>query len=175
MPFATFAAGPYTANYNADNASGNPPGKGAGSRDLGLVEGVRRWQRTMQARPVEADAFGSMEIDGIYQGGRCFVSMTFKEWTTAVKDALWPFGTFGDVGQIGIFLSELAGELTLTAAADTPAAATGPATLIFGKAIIAPDHNSEVVLGHQQRDVAVVFRCLPYINNQGNIVWFEES
>jgi len=176
MPFATFAAGPYTATYDADNAPGDPAGKGQGARDLGLVEGVRRWQRMMEAHPVQAGAFGSTEIDGVYRGGQAFCLMTFKEWTDAVRDALWPFGTgFGELGQVGRLLTDLAGELTLTAAPDTPAASAGPATLVFRKAIVSPGHNSEVVLGAEQRDVPIVFRCFPYVNAQGKVVWFEET
>ena len=176
MPFATFAAGPYAATYDTDGAAGDPAGKGQGARDLGLVEGVRRWQRVLEARPVKSDAFGDGVIDGVYRGGQCFCLMTFKEWTDAVKDALWPFGAaFGEMGSVGRLLTDLAGVLTLTAAADTPAAAAGPVTLTFGKAILSPGHNSQVVLGDVERDVPVVFRCFPYVNGQGKVTWFEET
>jgi len=176
MTFATFAAGPYSATYNTDEASGDPAGKGEGTRDLGLVEGVRRWQRVLEAHPVRSSAFGKTEIDGVYQGGQCFCLMTFKEWSNAVRDAVWPFGKrFGCIGQVGRMLTDLAGVLTLTAQPNTPAATAGPATLTFRKAILSPGHNSEVVLGAQQRDVPIVFQCFPYIDAQGDVVWFEET
>ncbi len=176
MPFASFAAGPYTATYSADDAPGSPAGKGQGARSLGLVEGVRRWQRILEARPVHSGAFGSTVIDGVYRGGQCFCLMTFKEWTDAVKDALWPLGdSFGEVGPIGRLLTDLAGQLVLTALPDTPAAQNGPATLTFGKTILSPGHNSEVVLGAEQRDVPIVFRCFPYVSGSGKVVWFEET
>ena len=176
MPFASFAAGPYTATYNADAATGDPAGKGDGARDLGLIEGVRRWQRTLEAHPVHSGVLGAAVIDGVYRGGKCFCEMTFKEWTDAVRDALWLFGeSFGRMGQIGRLLSDLAGVLTLTAVADAPAAANGPATLTFGKAILSPGSDTPVVLGAQQRDVPVVFCCFLYVDDQGNVVWFEET
>jgi hypothetical protein len=176
MPFATFAAGPYTATYNTDAAPGNPPGKGLGPRDLGLVEGVRRWRRVMQARDVRASAFGDSVIDAVYRGGQCFCLMTFKEWSAAARAALWPFSSsFGEVGAIGRLLTDLAGVLTLTAVPNTPAAQNGPAILVFGKAILSPEHVSEVSLGNQERDVPIVLRCFPYVTAQGKVVWFEEA
>lgn len=176
MPFARFAAGPYTATYNTDSAPGDPAGKGQGARDLGLVAGVRRWRRQLEIHPVHGDAYGSSEIDGVYRGGQCYCLMTFKEWSDAVKDALWPFGSsFGAMGQVGRLLTDLAGELVLTAVADTPAATNGPATLTFEKAILSPRENNDVVLGAEERDVPVMFRCYPYVNGQNDVVWFEET
>ena len=176
MPFATFASGPYTATYNVDAAPGDPPGKGLGPRSLGLVEGVRRWQRTLQALPVRASAFGPTHIDGVYGGAQSFCEMTLKEWTTAVRDVLWPFGAeFGRAGLVGRLLSDLAGELVLTAVPHTPAAGAGPATITFGKAILAPDFEVDIPLGPVERDVPVRFRCLPYVNGQGEVVWFEQT
>jgi hypothetical protein len=176
MPFATFAAGPYTATFNTDGAAGNPAGKGLGARDLGLVEGVRRWLRVLEAQPVLASAFGGTAIDGVYRGGQCFCRMTFQEWTPAVRAALWPLADgFGQLGPIGILLSDLAGELVLTAAAGTPASTAGPAVLRFGKAIIAPSQEIDVPLGDVERNVPVAFRCFPYVNAQNKVVWFEET
>jgi len=176
MPFATFSAGPYTATYNADGAVGSPPGKGAGERDLGLVEGVRRWIRLYEAHPVGTSTLGATVIDGVYRGGQCFVRMTFKDWSPAVRDALWPLGaSFGKVGTVGRLLSDLAGRLTLTAAPDTPAAANGPAVLRFDKAIIAPSQQTEIVLGDAERDIEVTFRCFPFVDAAGDLAWFEEE
>ena len=176
MPFATFAAGPYMATYNADNAPGPAAGKGQGARDLGLVEGVRRWQRVAEASPVASDLYGGMTIDGVYRGAACFCEMTFKQWSDAVRDTLWPFApSFGEVGSIGTLLTALAGELILTAVTDTPAATAGPAQLAFRKAIVAPENVVDVPLGDVERDVRVVFRCYPYVDDQQSTVWFEES
>src|SRR5690606_36865315 len=139
--------------------AGSPAGKGSGPRDLGLVEGVRRWRRRLQAAPVRGSAYGTATIDGIYTGGGCFCEMTLKEWSPAVRDCLWPFGDdFGHTGAIGRLLTALAGELVLTAVPDTRAAANGPATLTFGKAIVAPGHNREVPLGDCGRNVKLVFQ-----------------
>jgi len=176
MPVGSFAAGPYTATFNTDDAPGSPAGKGLGARDIGLISDVRRWQRTLKAREVSGSAFGATHVDAVYRGGQCLCMMTVKEWSQAVKDLLWPFGeTFGQMGQVGRMMSDLAGELTLTAVPNTPAATTGPATLIFRKAILSPSHNSEVVLAAEDRDVPVMMQCFPYVNGQGNVVWFEEQ
>ena len=176
MPFANFAAGPCTATYNSDSASGSPAGKGQGVRDLGIVEGVRRWQRTLEALPIQSSAFGATVIDSVYGGGQCFCLMAFKEWNDVIRDTLWPFGaSFGEIGQVGRLLSDLAGILTLTAVSDTMAASNGPATITFGKAILSPGHNSEIVLGAEERDIPIVFRCFPYVNSQSKTVWFDET
>ena len=176
MTFATFAAGPYRATYNTDSATASPAGKGTGARDLGLVEGVRRYSRVMQARPIAASAYGTTTIDAVYTGGQCFCEMTLKEWSAAVRDCLWPFDdTFGQAGPVGRLLSHLAGELVLTAVEDTLAAANGPAVLTFRKAIIAPGHATEVPLGDCERDIKLRFQCFPYLTESGAVAWFEES
>ena len=175
MPFATFAAGSYLATYNTDDAPGPAAGKGQGARDLGLVEGVRRWTRMMTAHPVSSDRLGGLEIDGVYRGAACYCEMTLKEWSQAARDALWPFGaTFGEVGAIGTLLTDIAGELVLSAVADTPAATNGPSQLVFRKAILSPDHIVDVPLGEVERDIAILFRCYPYLDSQQRTVWFEE-
>lgn len=176
MPFSSIAAGPYTATYDADGATGDPPGKGESARDLGLVESVRRWQRAFSAAPVRCSMLGDSVIDGVYQGGQCFCRMTLREWTATTRDVLWPLGSrFGQLERVGRLLSDLAGRLTLSAVDDTPAAQHGPKTLTFGKAIIDPDSVVEVDLGDTARDVPVVLRCFPYVDDEGRIVWFEET
>jgi len=176
MPFTTIATGSYSATYNNDHAPGDPPGKGTGPRDLGLVEGVRRWVRLIAAAPVTSTQHGESHIDAVYRGGQCFVTMTLKEWSAAVRDVLWPFDeNFGEVGSVGRLLSDLAGELTLTAEPGTRAAAVGPATLKFGKAILAPEQRIEIPLGAAPRDVHLTLQCFLYVNAAGKTVWFEEE
>lgn len=176
MPIGTFSPGPYTATWAG--ASGQPGG--AGALDVGLVEGVDRFQRTAEAQDIRVDAYGETVVDGVYRGGQMFVLMTFKEWTDTVKALLWPFGgtqvspDFGAVGPVGSLMTNLAGILVLTAVTGTPAATNGPATINFGSAIISPGHNSEVILGSEERNVPVVFRCYPY-DNSGTLVWFTET
>ena len=176
MPFSSIAAGPYTATYDADNATGDPPGKGESARDLGLVESVYCWQRIFSAAPIRCGALGDSVIDGVYQGGQCFVRMTLREWTATTRDVLWPLGTrFGQLERVGRLLSDLAGKLTLTAVTDTPAEQHGPKTLTFGKAIVDPESIADVELGDQARDVPIMLRCFPYVDALGRIVWFEET
>lgn len=177
MALGTFGVGPYTSTFNTSGASGSPAGKTAGSRSLGLVENVITLSRSVEGEDIVADVYGKTVIDGIYQGGQTFVSMIFKEWTIQVQDALWPFGgdsgDFGRVGTAGLLMTDLAGILTLTAVAGTPAASSGvgPSPIVFHAAIISPGHNFDVPFGSTQRHVPIVFRCYPTI--QSTILrWF---
>lgn len=140
MPFATFAAGPFDAMHNGEAA--------------GEVEGVRRWQRFLDA---ELPRQGS--IDGIYRGGQCFCLMTFRKWTKETASLIV-------VEESGL-LSNHAQELVLSE--------NGSAVLTFGKAVLSPGHNSEIVLQAEARAVPVVFRCFPYVSGSGKVVWFEEE
>lgn len=159
MALGTFAPGYYTCTYDGN--------------DLGLVEGVRRLRRRHRAQPIAADKYGDSMIDGVYRGGDCFLQMTFKEWTSAVRSALWPFDAdFGDMGQCGRLLSDLAKSLVLTVEANSPAATAGPSTVTASKVILAPENDVEIIFGNEQRDVPVLLQLLPYDYSGGRIVWF---
>lgn len=176
MALGAFAPGAYTATFNTAGASSDPAGKAAGARDLGLVEGVRSVSRTVEGKDIRADLYGDTVIDGIYTGGQMFVSMIFKEWTAQVQDALWPFGgdtagDFGNLGVVGDLMTNLAGVLTLTAVADTPAAgATDSAVITISSAVISPGHSFDVPLGNDERNVPIVFRCYPVVSGSPSVL-----
>lgn len=174
MALGTFAPGAYTMTYA-------PPSGVAGYTgsplSCGLIEGVRRLRRRPEAQTMQADQFGKSDIDAVYQGGNWALSMVFKEWTAAIRAILWPFG--GDastpdwlaLGTCGKLLTDLAGQIVLTAVTGTPAASNGPATLTFPKAIISPDTDQEIIMGNEPRDIPVVFKLFPYDAGGGVIKW----
>ena len=134
MALGTFAPGPYTATYN--------------SNDVGIVEGPRRVQRSLEMGDMRGDEYGQSVIDGVYQGGQVFVMMTFKEWTANIKSAIWPFDSdFGDMGVIGRIASNIASALVLTPVASTPAAGESNTTLTFNLALLAGGFNVDIPLG----------------------------
>lgn len=161
MPFASqeFAWGPYTATYNNKAAGGNV--------DMGLVEGVRRFQQTAEGTDVRSDQFGETVIDGIYQGGNMFCLTTFKLWKFTVHEAdgtqdyLWPFAAMGASGVHGRSMVDIAGSLVLTAVVGTTAATYGPDIRTASLACYSPKHTSEHILGSAERDVLIVFRLYP--------------
>jgi len=166
MPFATFAAGPYLATYAPEM-----PNVETVARQLGEVKGVRRWQRVLEAQAVNAKAG---VVDGLYRGGQCFCLMSFERWDEDVREALWPFTAEPLVFRAGQQHTDLAAPLVLTAA--DPAQPGGPAVITIGKAIVSPHHNSAIVFGQEQAaTVSVVFRCYPYVNESGKVVWFEDK
>lgn len=179
MALGTFAPGPYTATYDASGAVSGTPGQSAtpAARSLGLVDNVHRVSRTASAEDVRGtNLYGDTVVDSIYRGGNMFLLFTMKEWPAYVRDILWPFSsTFGAIGTTGRLMSDLAGKIVLTPQAGTPAYTNDGKIYTFGKAIISPEHNVELIHGPVQKDIALVFRCYPYDNGSGTIVWFTES
>lgn len=174
MPLGTFAPGPYTMTYTPPTGA---PGAGV-AQDPGLVEGVRVLSHTVEEIPIYTDLYGKTQIDGIYAGGNVLLKMTFKEWKTAVWNIIWPFhatsGAMGNVGQVGRINTNIGGSIALTPVANTPAAAAGPGSasqLIIPCAIVSPLNDRDVVLGCDQRDVPIVFKCFP-LNNSGTVQWY---
>ena len=164
MAFGTWACGPYTATYNGN--------------DVGLIEGVWRHQQTAEAADIRSGRFGDSVIDGIYRGGNCFAVAVFKEWTANIRRMLWPFDTvLGDSGKHGRSMVDMSSVLLLTAIAGTPAATAGPATRSFPRAIFSPGHNKEVLLGNEERNVPIVFRCYPTVVTPGDtdLRWYTDT
>ena len=169
MSLGTFAFGPYTATYTP---STNASGSGLGSTDLGLVEGVRILEMTPAGKYLQSDYYGpGTDVEGIHQGGNCAISMTFKEWAAIHKAVIWPFGTMGQVGQVGRQHTDLAGALVLTAVSNTLAYTNGFKTITANLALITANQATSVTLGTDARDVPVTFKLFPYMSS-GNLVWF---
>jgi hypothetical protein len=162
VPFATFAYGPYTATY--------------GGNSIGEFEGSLEHFQIGHAREYRASRFGDSPVGGIYTGMSCLFMARLKEWTAFTRAAMWPYDTLlGDSGVIGRAMEDMASILILTAVAGTPAATNGPATRTYPLAILMPEHNQQVILGTEQRDVPLVFRCYPQIKGGVELNCFTDT
>lgn len=112
--------------------------------------------------------YGETLIDGIFRGMDCQLMVTFKEWNTPVKQAIWPYsgaapgGFDGTLGTIGVLDSDRAQAIVLTAVSGTPAATYGPATLTAMKAIISDANDLDMIFGPDETDIPVLFDLLLY-------------
>jgi hypothetical protein len=160
MSLATLSVGPYTMTYTPSSIAKQT----TGSVICGLVEGPRVLRQGYTAKMLQSDYYGpGTDIEGIFQGGNCHLSMTLKEWTSVEQAMLWPFATnMGDIGQVGRLLTDLAGSLVLTPVANTPAAVNGPQLFTASKAILAPGNDWNLIMGNDVRDIPIVFQLLPY-------------
>jgi hypothetical protein len=141
-------SGPYSATW-----AGN---------DIGLFEGPVRLQQSLFGLPVRASQWGNTIIDYIIQGGGYFGVIVVKEWTTASRAFMWPFGsTMGIVDEPGRLFSAYCQPLVLTALASTPAATYGPVTRTYALTATLPGHNLDIVAGPMERNVVVAIGILP--------------
>lgn len=147
-------SGPYSATWNGT--------------DIGLFEGVIRLQQNVNGLPVRASQWGQTVIDYILSGGGAFGVFVLKEWTSASKRFLWPFGNgisgTPDLGLLpapGVFLSSYSAPLVLTALAGTPAATYGPVTRTYPYVASLPGHNFDLLFGPMERNTVVACAVLP--------------
>ena len=156
----TQATGAYSATYQV-RVGGVLQGQ---AEDIGAFEGSLRQNKTMHAQDVRASRFGDTVLDGIYRGANVFQIVVIKEWTEAIRDAIWPLDELlGTSGIHGRQLTDIAGQLILTAIPGTPAAAVGPLTRKYAMAILSPEHNQELTFGTEERNIPIVFRMYPTI------------
>lgn len=178
MPFASQenAIGAYTSTYNN--------GAGGGDVDMGLVEGVRRYQQTAEGTDIRSDMYGESVIDGIYQGCQMFAMMTFKLWKNLIhtkdstQDYLWPFDEMGSSGVIGRSYVDMAGSLVTTVVAGTTAETYGPKIRTASLACYSPKHTEEHILGIAERDILVVFRLYPtFVTSveSSKLTWYADT
>lgn len=158
MPLGTFAPGEYSMTYAGAN--------------VGLVTsgGQHLKYRVAKKKINDTATYGDTLIDGIYRGMESVQLMvTFKEWITPVKNAIWPYssagapgGFDGTLGTIGRLDSNLAQTIVLTATAGTPAATNGPLTFTAGMAILSGANDIDVLFGPDERDIPVLFDLMLY-------------
>ncbi len=161
MALASCISGPYSATWN--------------SSDVGQQEDGFRLRQSVNKQVVRSNTYGDSAIDAVYRGGDVFLSFTGIEYVAA-KAVLWPYGSFGAMGQVGRLDqgSSLVQSTVLTAASGTPAAAT-PATLTCAKSIVDENLNSELLFASRLRVVPITMRCYPYDNGSGTIIWFSTT
>jgi hypothetical protein len=136
---------------------------------IGLFEGPIRLQQNLNGIPVRASQWGDTIIDYIMRGAGCFGVMVLKEWTTATKAFIWPFGsTMGIVDEPGKKFSDYCTQLVLTAQVNTPAATLGPVTRTYPYVAVLPGHNLDIALVAGMRDIVVAVGILPEPNSSGS-------
>ena len=151
MAFATWAFGPYTAVY------------GSSPTDIGLNEGPHRFIQIAKGQNITPNRFGDSVVDGIYRGANVLFQCSLKEYTAGVKKLIWPFSPtdLGLTGIIGRAMTDIAQPLVLTAIANTLAATNGPVTRTCPLCVFAPEHNMELIMGNDERNIPLVAQCLP--------------
>ncbi len=158
---ASFMAGQYTVAWN--------------SQLLGIFDGTDAGLPAFDFQIVEqpidnTDAYGGTYIDGVYRGANAFFSGILDEYKAATIGTMWP-STIGGIfvlGVIGRLMSALASSLVFTAIAGIPAA-TNPATITFGTAILAPGFPVKLLFGPRLRQIPLRQRLMAYLN-AGNTV-----
>lgn len=141
----------------------------ASPTDIGLFEGPIRLQQNLIGLPVRASQWGQTIIDYIIQGMGCFGVIVIKEWTTATKKFMWPFGaTMGIVDEPGKKFSDYCEQLVLTAQTNTPAATLGPVTRTYPLVAVLPGHNLDMAFGPQERNIVVAVGVLPEPSTEGS-------
>lgn len=154
MALGTFAPGEYQMTYAGAN--------------VGLITsgGEHLRYRVAKKKINDTATYGDTLIDGIYRGMESVQLMvTFKEWNTPVKNAIYPYGANGFDGTLGIIGrldSDLSQQIVLSAVAGTPAATNGPLTFTAAKAILSNANDIDILFGPDERDIPVLFDLMLY-------------
>ena len=148
-----FAPGNYSMTYDTG--------------DVGIIAGDGEMLRLRtEEKPVKGTVpFGDTKIDGIYRGLNGLLLVTFKEWTTPVKKAIFPWysgGLDGRIGTIGQLGSSVAKQVVLTAESGSPAYTVGPRVVTIPLCKLAPENDINILFGPAERDIPVIFELLPY-------------
>lgn len=145
-----FIAGPYTFTL--------------GGFSLGVSQNGMELEDISFAERVTGDNLGDSKQDGVYRGKDCFANMILNEYNAAgVNTAFSPYGTFGTIGQVGRFQSDLAAAFVATVVAGTRAATLGvPTSITAQKAILAENFPIRLLFAARLRSVPIRLQFLPY-------------
>ena len=168
---ATIVAGAYSSTYTR-------PGGQAVSLGV-LAEQGWELNCTPKGEEINAtDQYGMSLIEIIYRGADWRVRAVGKEYSTNLIQAWWPWSTKANPLQtaMGIIArrgSEIAGSMTWTSTAGTPAA-NNPNTLTAGLCIAALNANLPILFTSRCRDVPIELVFLPYRENGAgsDVIWF---
>lgn len=145
----SFIAGPYTATYKGQS--------------LGQAADGYRVSHQFFKRMILGDSFAQAPQDEVYQGVEMFITFRLIEYDAAgVASAMWPYGAFLTMGQVGRVSKQqsLTGALVLTAVAGTPAA-SAPASVTLTNAIIAEGFPVELLFAPDLREIPIRQRAFP--------------
>lgn len=152
-----FIAGAYTATWN--------------SQDIGNIREGFHFEIIPQAQDIIAQNYGGSVQDGVYRGGDVFLSFVLSEYNaTGVAALIWPYGTFGVIGNIGALQTTFCQALVLTAISGTNAT---PTTWTFSKTLIMPGNPVGFDLGPVHRELPIRQRAYPYVSSVAK--WFSTA
>lgn len=137
--------GAYRATYN---------GLSIGNTEIGF-----RHSYSYRGRNINFDAVGEIPVDVIFSGMNMSVSFVAQEYDAAAIDILrWPFNNdIGTTSPAGLSLWEAAKPLLLTGCNVN----TDPQTILFPKAILAPDFELEIDYSHKERPLPIRLVIFP--------------
>lgn len=161
MPIEDFATGPYSGTYNAIA--------------LGLTEGGYTITHNQKAEEIaQSDLYGRTMLDYIWVGADVSCEFSLLAFTKGVAP-LNPFTAalyrvWNAATPVGTLASNMAKAMVLTATANTPAAALGPATLTAGLSILAPNYSASHLYDSKLRKLPLRMQFLPYTSG-GSLVF----
>lgn len=165
MALGTFVAGRYSATYSG--------------ADVGVTKdpGYELQQTSKVELIDDTDAWAKSIIDWVYQGGDVFLQFTSREYKAGSIAAFWPYGSMGVMSTaaapIGRLASAIAGNIVLTATANTPAAAA-PASLTGSLVLLAPNFDARLLYYPKLREVPIRLSLLPSLSS-GTTTWFTQT
>lgn len=141
----TVIKGSYSGTYN---------GLAIGNTELGF-----KLSYSYRGRAIVFDSVGGSPVDMLLDGINMKVNFVGQEWdSAAVDDLRWPFGTIpGRLSPSGQSLWALAQPLLLTACSAT----TLIESILFPKAILAPDFNLDTDFNHLERPLPIQLMIFP--------------
>lgn len=137
--------GAYSATYNA---------QAVGNTEIGF-----KLSYSYRAKGIVFDVVGGNPVDMLLDGIDMKVGFVAQEWDAAAVPALrWPFSaTLGRTTPSGLSMWTAAKPLLMTACN----VATLPATILFPKAILAPDYTLDIDFNHLNRPLPMQLIVFP--------------
>lgn len=146
-----FAAGGYTATYNA--------------LAIGQTAQGYRLSHNFFKRIITGDLRAQSPQDAVYQGAEMHIQFNLIEYMQAgVAGIMWPYANYLSLGVVGRLdvQQNLVSPLVLTAVATTPAArALSPATLTLPLCMLAEGFPVELLMAPDLKEVPIRLRIYP--------------
>lgn len=155
--------------------------------DIGNTQVGFRKSYSYNGRNINFDSVGQTPVDIIFGGLQMKIGFVAQEYDAEAIDILrWPFSSIpGRIAPQGLSMWELAKPLLLTACKTTNI----PQSILFPKAILAPDYTIDLDYSHTERPVPMSLVVLPVKYESGDpdyetplmpsgctdIVWYVES
>jgi len=134
--------------------SGTYKGFSIGNTEIGY-----RHSYSYRGRNINFDAVGEIPVDVIFSGINMSVSFVAQEYDSAAIDLLrWPFNNvIGTTSPAGLSLWQAAKPLLLSGCNEE----ADPQTILFPKAILAPDFDLDIDYSHKERPLPMRMTIFP--------------